>query len=226
MARALSRLGVRRLYATPHQFRFGCRWTQAEIDARVVGLGGDHRRAGITLDIVASAEHMYGEELVGRVERNEPMMTFEVPDAAERDRDRVALLVELPLRQPAIGVERLAERLRGRGILPIMAHPERVAAAVDRPDCIERWTAAGWTFQLDLLSLAGSYGRAPGMLARRLLAGGRYRWAGSDLHRSSQLADLEVAHAECRRIPGQASSSASANAVPGPHEMESRDRHD
>jgi protein-tyrosine phosphatase len=86
------------------------------------------------------------------------------------------------------------------GIRPVMAHPERVTSVQQDPSRVERWAAAGWQFQLDLLSLATAYGRHAKRLARALLLDDHYAFTGSDLHRPVQLRELEAARLAYQRL--------------------------
>jgi protein-tyrosine phosphatase len=194
MARALAGLGVRRLHVTPHQFRFGLDWTPEEVARRVADLGAELERGGVSLELVPAGEHMFGERLLTAIERGERLLTWG-PDGPGAP---AALLVELPLREPVVAVEAVARLLLRRRVRPVMAHPERVESVIADVARVRGWRAAGWEFQLDLLSLAGSYGRGATRTAEWLLGEGIYGWLGSDLHRSSQLPALERAHALLR----------------------------
>lgn len=196
MARELSALGVRRVHATPHQFRFGHERALAEVEARVGETRREFERQGVALELVASAEYLYGERLFEAVEGGEALITWTTPDAETAVRH---VLIELPLRDPVVGVESLARRLLRAGVRPVMAHPERVLSVIADPARTGLWRTAGWEFQLDLLSLAGTYGRDVRAVADRLLEAGLYDFVGSDLHRSVQLPDLVRAHERLRR---------------------------
>jgi protein-tyrosine phosphatase len=198
MARALSDLGVRRLFLTPHQFRFGNVLACEDVRARTDEVREALVRASVALEVSPSAEHYYGERLYEAVVSDEELLTFD-PDG---DASRV-LLVELPLREPAVGVGAFAGLLRRRGILPLMAHPERVASVGDVERLFE-WREAGWTFQLDLMSLVGRYGRDAMRLSHDMLEAGLCDRVGSDLHRSSQLDAVRAAHRRFASLRGAA----------------------
>ncbi len=217
MARELAALGVRRVHATPHQFRFGNERALADVGARVADTRRDLERNGVEIEVVPSAEYLFGERLFDAVEANETLITWTAPH-----RDAVRhVLVELPLRDPVVGVESLAKRLLRSGIRPVMAHPERVQSVIGDATRTTAWRAAGWEFQLDLLSLSGTYGRDVRATAERFLDAALYDFVGSDLHRSVQIPDLVRAHERLRRdgIPTRTPVPA---AVPGPARPSSR----
>lgn len=198
MARGLAALGVRRLHVTPHQFRFGLRWEAEEVARRTAEVQAQLDHAGIELVLVPAAEHLYGEELLGALETGAGCLPVTLPTHAPDEPGRRALLVELPLRDPVVGVETVARLILDRGWTPVLAHPERVLSVIDQPLRVEGWRQAGWELQLDLLSVAGTYGPLVQRTAQALLEVRAYRWVGSDLHRASQLADLGEAHAALR----------------------------
>ena len=63
---------------------------------------------------------------------------------------------------------------------PVIAHPERYEYAVK--DNYFRWKDKRFEFQLNLLSLAGAYGRPAQVKAHYLLKNGMYDFVGSDMH--------------------------------------------
>ena len=68
-----------------------------------------------------------------------------------------------------------------KGFQPVIAHPERYDYAT--MPLYQRWKQKDYLLQLNLLSLAGAYGKPAEMKARELLREGLYDYAGSDLHR-------------------------------------------
>ena len=68
-----------------------------------------------------------------------------------------------------------------KGFQPVIAHPERYNYAT-LPQ-YQRWKQKDYLLQLNLLSLAGAYGKPAEIKARELLKEGLYDYVGSDLHR-------------------------------------------
>ena len=66
------------------------------------------------------------------------------------------------------------------GKVPVIAHPERYEYAVK--DNYLRWKDKRYKFQLNLLSLAGTYGKPAAVRADYLLKNGMYDYVGSDMH--------------------------------------------
>jgi tyrosine-protein phosphatase YwqE len=101
-----------------------------------------------------------------------------------------------------VGVRRFGAALLDRGLVPVLAHPERAPGLAREERRAEGWRAAGWRLQLNLLSLVGRHGAEAQRVAASLLAEGLYDFAGSDLHRPGDLDALRRAHAAClERMP-------------------------
>ncbi|HEV8248259.1 MAG TPA: CpsB/CapC family capsule biosynthesis tyrosine phosphatase, partial [Polyangiaceae bacterium] len=85
----------------------------------------------------------------------------------------------------------LAERLfdlRRRGVLPVIAHPERYRCFWERPELLTGLVEAGCATLLDVAALVGKYGREPQRAAERILEEQLYHAACTDSHRPSDVA--------------------------------------
>jgi protein-tyrosine phosphatase len=70
----------------------------------------------------------------------------------------------------------------GRGIVPLLAHPERNASVQDRPDVLEPLVAAGALVQVTAASVDGRLGAAPQVAAQALIDRGLVHVLASDAH--------------------------------------------
>lgn len=91
---------------------------------------------------------------------------------------------------PQAVLERLFD-LRRRGLLTVIAHPERYRSVWRSPEVLERMVDAGAAALLDAAALAGKYGREPKRSAEELLERGLYHAACSDAHRTTDVAVVE-----------------------------------
>jgi protein-tyrosine phosphatase len=92
------------------------------------------------------------------------------------------LLVETPyLSWPPSMYERL-HQLRMRGIVPVLAHPERNPDVQRRPELLEPVVALGTLVQLTAASVDGRFGRTAKACARGLLDRGLAHMIASDCH--------------------------------------------
>jgi tyrosine-protein phosphatase YwqE len=68
------------------------------------------------------------------------------------------------------------------GFKPILAHPERYSYYYGKKNRYEQIHAAGTRFQVNILSLAGFYGKEEKNIAEWLLQHGMVDFLGTDLH--------------------------------------------
>jgi len=193
MAKGLVELGVERVYLTPHNFKLDNRLSPLAVRSAADETWRMLARAGVPIEVRPGAEYYYGEDLLDALAGGEELIVLDVDGDPH-------LLVELPLHQRAIGVRRVGEAIRRRGITPVLAHPERTAGVLREIDRVRDWVGAGWNLQLNLPSLLGRYGGAAREAAHILLGEGLYAFAGSDLHRPAELDGLRHAHAAFREL--------------------------
>jgi protein-tyrosine phosphatase len=91
---------------------------------------------------------------------------------------------------PAVVMHRLFD-LRQRGLLTVIAHPERYRCLWRSPEILERLIDSGAAALLDTAALVGKYGREPQQCALELLERGLYHAACSDAHRTADLVEVE-----------------------------------
>ncbi|MHC4549334.1 MAG: tyrosine-protein phosphatase [Planctomycetota bacterium] len=193
MARGLAELGVEHVYLTPHQFKLDNRLSLVDVERRTDEVRGILAHAEVDLEVRRGAEYYYGEELLDALASDAEFITFAW-------RDEQCLLIELPMSRPAVGVRRVGDALLRRGIVPVVAHPERTFGLAREHERVQSWRDAGWRTQLNLLSLVGRHGVQAADLAHLLLEDGLYDSVGSDLHRPAELAWLRQAHEAYRSL--------------------------
>ena len=90
------------------------------------------------------------------------------------------LLVETSYFTPPIHLEETLQRIKSKGYYPLLAHPERYLYMENQK--YRELHENGIRFQLNMVSLAGGYGRTAQKKAMWLLKNNMYAVAGSDLH--------------------------------------------
>lgn len=93
------------------------------------------------------------------------------------------VLVETSYFAPSPQFNELIYEIKARGLVPMIAHPERYAYM--RMQDYDVWREQGFKFQMNLMSLGGVYGQPSQEKARHFLERGWYDFVGSDLHRLS-----------------------------------------
>ena len=118
-----------------------------------------------------------------------------------------SVLVEMnpaafPIRLP----ERLAD-LRRRGLVPVIAHPERYQPVWNDRDEVDALLDVGACLLLDICSLVGKYGSQPQRVAEKLVEEDAYEAACSDAHRPADADVVEKAIARLEKLVGKAEAT-------------------
>lgn len=204
MARLAAASGVRRIVATPHQLA----WDPTAIRNILAGVQRLQRElhlAGIGLSLTTGCELRLGPELLLE-SGNERLHTL--------NRSRY-LLVELPAAEFPPYTEALIFELQVRGLVPVVAHPERNAAIQEDPDRYVRLVERGVMGQLTASSLSAAAERRTRQTAERLLRRGLVHVLASDAHDADQRApDLAQGLAAVARIVGRQQAEAMVYRIP------------
>src|SRR5919202_5329285 len=180
LCEAAARHGTRTLFATPH-----------------VGAHAEHdeEREALVADRVEELRERTGVDV---------RLGWELtPIAALLDVDprRYALegldvvLMEVPFTGSADLLVALAEHTEAEGLTPLIAHPERTEAVLERPALAEELAERGWPLQVNATSLLGRHGPERQELGWRLLREGVAQVVASDGHRETRPARLDDAGA-------------------------------
>jgi len=92
--------------------------------------------------------------------------------------------------------------LRVRGLLPVIAHPERYQCLWRSADVLEQLVDSGAAALLDVAALVGKYGKKTQACAEDLLERGLYHAACSDAHRPSDIAEVARGIERVRELYG------------------------
>ena len=101
------------------------------------------------------------------------------------------LLIEMSYLQASINFDEAVNKIKEKGLFPILAHPERYLYLHNRPSEYERFKRNGVLLQLNLLSLGDYYGREVQKAAKSLLKNNLIDFAASDVHKVSQIESLK-----------------------------------
>lgn len=92
------------------------------------------------------------------------------------------ILVELPAVNLPVYTEQVLYELQVRGLIPILAHPERNRQIVKDPDFLMRLTERGILTQVNAGSILGLYGRHVRNAALNFIGKGYVHFVASDAH--------------------------------------------
>lgn len=198
----LKKLGFSHVTATPHMRPGMFETTRESLETAYLGYL-ETLAADDLPSVSLASEHYFCEEVVERILRGEglPYTPERLP---RRSLGRGALLLEFHDLTPPSVIEAQLFKLQTRGLIVVIAHPERYRALWQSDERLERLIDLGSYALLDLGALVGKYGREAERTARRLLDAGLYHAACSDAHRESDLRAVEGGMKVVERIFGRA----------------------
>lgn len=160
-------LGIKEVWLTPHIMEDVPNSTE-ELKARFAELVTAYQ-GDITLHL--AAENMLDNLFEERLESNDLL-----PLGAEGK----YLLVETSYFNPPMGLNNILLRIKAKGFIPVLAHPERYLYMGEND--YRQLKEMNVLFQLNLPSLTGVYGSEVRRKAGWLLRNRFYELAGSDIH--------------------------------------------
>ncbi|WP_346937787.1 CpsB/CapC family capsule biosynthesis tyrosine phosphatase [uncultured Clostridium sp.] len=167
--------GTTGIIATPHFFRGRFQVTYEEIQKEVAKLKNLAKENGINIEIYCGQEVYYTSRI---------LESFQSGDISTIENSRY-MLIEFPLREFSVDeVINDIYELQLKGIVPIIAHPERYKTFIEAPELINKFIEEGFLFQLNTGSIAGDFGGRVKKTAELFVKNKIYSVIGSDGHRS------------------------------------------
>lgn len=177
--RALQELGFDQLICTPHIFSDLYPNSPDTILPVLDQVVNAVKNAGLSVKIGAAAEYMADSAFIAA----EGLLTLPGNH----------ILIEMSYLAETPNIEQIIFDLQIKGYTIILAHPERYFFYHGNMERYVRFKEIGCLLQLNLLSVAGYYGKGVKKVAEQLLKAELYDCAGTDLHHDRHLAVLEKA---------------------------------
>lgn len=178
----LGELGVERMVITPHVTADIFENNIQTVDRSLERLKAAMADMGVTMDLYVSGEYRIDDLLLRQLRNGEV-----------RPLPGDYLLVENPWISEPPSLLTFMSNLRERyGYKPILAHPERYHYYVQNPHEYQKLRNAGIRFQINLLSLAGYYGRSVKGIAEYLLDSDMVEFVGTDMHHKRHMHALRA----------------------------------
>lgn len=169
--------GTKKIVATPHFYRGVWESSCAEVKEKVEKVKDLAKENNINIEIYNGQEVYYSEKILDYY--NEGFI-------GTINNSRY-MLIELPMKEFNIGevVDNIYE-LQLKGIVPILAHPERYVTFIKNPILINKFIREGFLFQLNAGSLVGHFGKHTKKTAEIFIENKIYSFIGSDGHRDEK----------------------------------------
>jgi tyrosine-protein phosphatase YwqE len=163
--------GITRIFATPHVTQDTFENTPEIISEAFGKLKSEVESRGIDIELHHSAEYRMDGFFHAQLGKG---LIMPFPNNY--------LLVENSFIQEAWNIDNLLFDLKLKGYKPILAHPERYLYYFPKKDRYHQLHDAGTLFQVNLLSLAGNYGKPIKQMAEYLLEHDMIDFIGTDMH--------------------------------------------
>ena len=177
LLKALQTSAIKQLFATPHVIADTYENTKESINAAYNILEERMLQEGIEIKIRHSAEYRMDEHFRDLLKEGESAF---IPLPGQR------LLVENSFMQAPIDLDEMLFQLMLKGFQPVLAHPERYRYYHAHKEIYRHLHNNGFHFHVNLLSLAGYYGKEIKEIAWWLCKNEMIEFLGSDLHNLDQ----------------------------------------
>lgn len=169
--------GIKSIIVTPH-YEDGCRPTREDIEEGMGLLQPDAE--ALEMKLYSGMEVYLTPDTPGEL-KDGKLLTL----AGSR-----YLLVELPFQQIPPYLDTVFFEIMLRGIIPVIAHPERQAGIISDPNRLLKYLERGVLTQVNTWSLLGHFGPEAASCAETLIKHGMAHFLGSDAHSSSRRTPL------------------------------------
>ena len=183
--------GITRIIATPHSTQASFENTPETMGNALALLKAELDKSQIEIDITHSAEYRIDE-----------YFTTQLSNGNIVPMPNNYILVENSFIQEPWNLDQLLFDLKVKGYKPILAHPERYMYYYAKKDRYKAIHSTGTKLQLNLLSIAGYYGKEEKRIAMELITNGLVDFIGTDLHnhRHADAIEAYLASKDYRKI--------------------------
>lgn len=183
LIKGLHDLGLKKFITTPHIMWDMYKNDESTINPPLMQLQQAVRHSETPVPIKAAAEYFLDDHFDDMLHNKAPLLTL---------KDKW-VLVEFSFVSTPMNLKDKLFNLQINGYQPVLAHPERYLYFLQDRNWYDELKSAGCLFQLNILSLTGYYGKAPGELANYLIKKKYVDFLGTDLHHSRHLDALRTA---------------------------------
>lgn len=169
--------GTKKLVLTPHYLPGYYEVPITEVREKTKDLSVLAKEEGIDIEIYCGQEVYFSEKLLEYYE-NKLIGTIN---------ESRYMLIEFNMKNFSIKeVTEVLYELQLKGIVPVIAHPERYHVFIKKPSLINEFIKEGFLFQLNIGSIVGDFGKEVKKTAEIFLNNKIYSFFGSDAHRDEK----------------------------------------
>lgn len=173
----LHTLGYKKLICTPHVLS-GVHDNTPETIGNALAIARKAlEEAEVPVELGAAAEYMIDDGLERKIDAKEKLLTI----------GDNYLLVEMSYMAPPFNLNEVLFKLQMQGYKLILAHPERYNFYHRDFEKLENFRDRGILFQLNILSMAGYYGKEVKNVCEKLISAKMVEFIGTDMHHENHL---------------------------------------
>lgn len=165
-------LGYTKLITTPHVMSDAYRNTSEGIRSRLNELKAYLTSKNINITVEAAAEYYLDEELMYKLNNDEPLLTF----------GNNLLLFETNFLSEPLILKEFIFLANTKGYQPVLAHPERYIYLQNNFEKAQDFLDRGVYFQINISSITGHYSKSIQQMVVKLIDKGMVHLVGSDCH--------------------------------------------
>lgn len=177
MIREAYAAGFKAIISTSHYIEEGYNTSKAKRQELIDMLNFKINQEGLDIKIYNGAEAYITPNLVSLIKQEE------IPNM----NDTKYLLMELPMYNQILYLDRILKDLIAQGVTPVIAHPERYEIVQKNDKMLEELANMGVLFQANYASCIGLYGKEAQKTFKKLLKADRISFLGSDCHSSNSI---------------------------------------
>ena len=175
MSRVAAETGTKVVLATPHRKDVTENWSVGHLHTLISDMNAQNRDHGVELSLALGMENHLNTDLPAEIEAGRAL-----PMNGTR-----YILIEMPFFGRPDYVEDTLSEVQDMGLVPVLAHPERIEAFQHDPDMLKRFIEKGMLSQITSNSLIGFWGEEVTEFARYLLRRGMAHMMASDTHHAT-----------------------------------------
>jgi len=168
---ALSKLGYKKLIATPHVMNEGYRNSSQKIVRTLETVKRETTKREIDIELAVAAEYYMDDGLDRLIEQNDILTLC-----------GSYILFETSYINPPLNFKETIFQMKLKGHNPLLAHPERYHYIDNSYEILEEWRDFGISFQVEINSFTGYYGKAALNIAVWLSQKGWIDFLATDTH--------------------------------------------
>ena len=172
MSRVAAETGTKVVLATPHRKDVTENWSVAYLRKLIADMSAQNRDHSIELSLVLGMENHLDTDLPAEIRAGRAL-----PMNSTR-----YILIEMPFFGRPDFIEETLTEVQSMGMVPVLAHPERIEAFQNDPDMLRRFIDKGMVSQITSNSLIGFWGEEVRDFTRYLLMNGMAHVMASDTH--------------------------------------------